>query len=130
MRLTSARFIAILFAALALNGTAAAKDPPGKAADKGASGHAHGQAPGRSGDLPPGLKKRAAQGKPLPPGWVKKLSRGHRVPDDIWVARIPLPHEVLIKLPPPPPGVISVRIEDKIVRVIEKTRELHDILHH
>lgn len=125
MRLIFARSIVAAFAALVLAGTAGAKDQ-----GKGAEKHHGAHAPGRSGDLPPGLQKRAAQGKPLPPGWAKKLSRGQRVPDDIWAARIPLPHEVLIKLPPPPPGIIAVRIEDKIVRVVEKTRKLHDILHH
>lgn len=75
-------------------------------------------------ELPPGLAKK----NKIPPGWQKKLARGQRVPDDIWQHRVPLPHEILIKLPPPPPGVIIVRIHDKILRVREKTHELLDEL--
>jgi len=72
--------------------------------------------------LPPGLAK---QGK-IPPGWRKKLARGQRIPDDVWVHRVPLPRDIVIRLPPPPPGVIHVRIEDRILRVVEKTHELLD----
>lgn len=72
--------------------------------------------------LPPGLAK---QGK-VPPGWQKKLARGRPVPDDIWALRVPLPHEILIKLPPPPPGVVIVRVHDRILKVREQTHELLD----
>lgn len=72
--------------------------------------------------LPPGLAK---QGK-VPPGWQKKLAIGQRVPDDLWAIHVPLPHEVLVKLPPPPPGVIHVRIHDQVVKVIAETHELLD----
>lgn len=72
--------------------------------------------------LPPGLAKK----NKVPPGWQKKLRRGERIPDDIWVHRVPLPHEILSRLPPPPPGVIHVRIHDRVLRVVEKTHELLD----
>lgn len=78
--------------------------------------------PAERNALPPGLAK---QGK-VPPGWQKKLARGQRIPDDIWVHRVPLPHEILIQLPPPPPGVAIFRIHDRVVRVVEKTHELLD----
>lgn len=74
--------------------------------------------------LPPGLAK---QGK-IPPGWQKKLAVGQRVPNDIWAYRVPLPHEILARLPPPPPGVVLVRIEDKVLKVVEKTHEVLDDL--
>ena len=72
--------------------------------------------------LPPGLAK---QGK-VPPGWQKKLAVGQRVPDDLWAIHVPLPHDILVKLPPPPPGVIHVRIHDHVVKVIEETHEVLD----
>jgi len=78
--------------------------------------------------LPPGLAKKRARGKALPPGWERKLQRGERIPDDVWEHRMPVPHEVLIKLPPPPAGVAIVRIHDHVVRVIEKTHEVLDEL--
>jgi hypothetical protein len=72
--------------------------------------------------LPPGLAK---QGK-VPPGWQKKLAVGKRVPDDLWEIRVPLPHEVLAKLPPPPPGVAIVRVHDQVLKVRERTHEVLD----
>lgn len=73
-------------------------------------------------DLPPGLAK---QGK-VPPGWQKKLARGKPVPDDLWEMRVPLPQDILIRLPPPPPGVVLVRIADQILKVREQTHEVLD----
>jgi hypothetical protein len=72
--------------------------------------------------LPPGLAKQ----NKIPPGWQKKIAPGQRIPDDIWVHRVPLPHEILVQLPPPPPGVIHVRIHDHVLKVVEKTHEVLD----
>jgi hypothetical protein len=72
--------------------------------------------------LPPGLAKK----NKIPPGWQKKIGVGQRIPDDVWAYRVPLPHEVLVKLPPPPPGVIHVRIHDHVLKVIEETHEVLD----
>ncbi|HUS24249.1 MAG TPA: hypothetical protein VM369_04825 [Candidatus Binatia bacterium] len=80
--------------------------------------------PGERDQLPPGLAKK---GK-VPPGWRKKLARGQRVSDDLWELRLPLPHDILVKLPPPPPGVVIVRIHDQVVRAIERTHEVLDVL--
>lgn len=80
--------------------------------------------PGERDALPPGLAKK----NKIPPGWQKKLARGQRIPDDVWVHHVPLPHDILIKLPPPPPGVVIVRVNDRILRVVEKTHELLDEL--
>ena len=72
--------------------------------------------------LPPGLAKKDK----LPPGWQKKLAVGERVPDDVWAHRVPVPRE--ITLGDTPAGTINVRINDRIVRVAERTREVLDIL--
>lgn len=75
--------------------------------------------------LPPGLAKQ----NKIPPGWEKKIGRGQRIPDDIWVHRVPLPRDVVLKLPvPPPPGVVLVRVQDHVLKVIEKTHEVLDDL--
>jgi len=71
--------------------------------------------------LPPGLAKK----NKIPPGWRKKLARGQRIPDDVWAHRVPLPREIGL---PEVSGVIRVRIDDRIVRVAEKTREVLDVL--
>lgn len=73
-------------------------------------------------ELPPGLAKK---GK-IPPGWQKKVGVGQRIPDDVWEFRVPLPRDILVKLPPPPPGVIHVRIHDRVLKVVEKTHEVLD----
>lgn len=73
------------------------------------------------GGLPPGLEKKAQQGKPLPPGWQKKLVRGHHLNDHIYQ------HAVIIH-PADRSGIVTVRIEDRVLRLILATREIVDIL--
>jgi hypothetical protein len=80
--------------------------------------------PQQQQQLPPGLAKQ----NKIPPGWQKKIAPGNRVPDDVWAFRVPLPHDILVKLPPPPPGVIHVRIQDHVLKVIESTHEVLDDL--
>ena len=81
--------------------------------------------PGERERLPPGLAKK----NKIPPGWQKKIGRGERIPDDIWIHRVPVPRDVVIKLPvPPPPGVVLVRIQDHVLKVVEKTHEVLDDL--
>ena len=75
-------------------------------------------------ELPPGLAKK---GK-VPPGWRKKFERGDRVPDDVWTYRQPLPRDIVVKLPVPPVGVVYVRINDRVAKVVEKTHEILDVL--
>ena len=71
--------------------------------------------------LPPGLAKK----NKLPPGWQKKLAPGQRVPDDVWERRVDLPKEIKL---PEEKGTIRVRIDDKVVKVAERTREVLDVL--
>lgn len=137
----------VLLLALALSATGPAlADKDGKGKDghgnHSAAEHAHGKhgkhgkptfSSGERGEieryfaahpgaLPPGLAKK---GK-VPPGWAKKLAVGQPVPPDLWKVRVPLPPEIVVKLPPPPPGVVLVRIHDHVVKVREQTHELLD----
>ena len=81
--------------------------------------------PGERERLPPGLAKKHK----IPPGWEKKIGRGQRIPDDVWEHRVPVPHDVILKLPvPPPPGVVLVRVENHVLKVVEKTHEVLDDL--
>ncbi|MCD6051694.1 MAG: hypothetical protein K0Q55_3103 [Verrucomicrobia bacterium] len=78
-------------------------------------------------DLPPGLQKKIARGGQLPPGWEKKMVQGEIMPVEVYKECHPLPPELVVKLPPPPKGVITVTIGGKIVRLMEATREILDI---
>ena len=77
--------------------------------------------------LPPGLAKKVARGGELPPGWQKKCVRGEILPEPVFKAAHPLPHELIVKLPPPPVGTITVAIDGKIVRLAKATREILDV---
>lgn len=83
--------------------------------------------PGSEQALPPGLQKKVERGGALPPGWQKKLARGQGVPGDVWRYHEPLPADLLRRLPPQPEGVITVRIDDQIVRVATAGMVLLDI---
>lgn len=78
--------------------------------------------------LPPGLEKKAAKGGELPPGWQKKLSRGEVLPSEVLAHAEPLPDSVVAQLPPQPKGTVLRKIDDKIVRVREASREILDVL--
>lgn len=87
--------------------------------------------PGKSGKkhggLPPGLQKKVERGGSLPPGWQKKMKRGEVMPAEVFEVCHPLPPELVVKLPPPPQGVITVTVSGKVVRLIEATREILDV---
>jgi len=78
-------------------------------------------------ELPPGLQKKVARGKPLPPGWQKKLARGERLDLDTYRLAVGLPDDLLRRLPPPPPGSEILQIEDKIIRLDAATRTILDV---
>lgn len=78
--------------------------------------------------LPPGLQKKVARGGELPPGWKKKLAVGDKVPEEYESEAKSLPEEILKRLPETPEGTEIIRIGDEIIRVVENTREIIDIL--
>ena len=71
--------------------------------------------------LPPGLAKNVERGKPLPPGWQKKLAKGKIMDHDIY-------ERGKVIVPLDPLGIVTIRIEDKVFRVMEKSREIVDII--
>ena len=77
--------------------------------------------------LPPGLAKKIAGGRELPPGWQKKCVRGEVLPLEVHKHCQPLPHEIIVKLPPPPPGTVLLAIDGKVVRLAHATREILDV---
>lgn len=83
---------------------------------------------GKQKALPPGLAKKAARGGELPPGWKKKLARGEVLPQEVLDAGKPVSPELKKQLPPEKKGEVTVQVEDKIVRVVEKTRKITEVL--
>ncbi len=77
--------------------------------------HGHGQS------LPPGLQKNVNRGKPLPPGWQKKLAKGHVLDRAVY------DHAVIVK-PLDSRGLVTVRLEGKLVRLYAATREIAEVL--
>jgi len=76
---------------------------------------------GKSGNLPPGLEKKAQSGKPLPPGWQKKLKVGSILESDVYAhARVVAP---LGKH-----GEITVDIDGRILKLEESSREILEII--
>lgn len=73
--------------------------------------------------LPPGLAKNVKRGKPLPPGWQKKISPGKTLERDIYA-------HAKILVPVDPFGIVTLKIDDKILRVHEKSMEIVKILTH
>ena len=81
----------------------------------------------KSKGLPPGLQKKVARGGSLPPGWEKKVCKGEVLPIEVYEQCQPLPQEVIVKLPPPPPGTVIVTIGGKVARILTATREILDV---
>ncbi len=75
----------------------------------------------RGGSLPPGLQKKIARGGALPPGWQKKLQKGATMQRDVY-------NQGAIIKPVDAAGVITIRIDGKIIRLMKATREIVDIL--
>jgi hypothetical protein len=135
-----APYLALIAAALACAGPAAADKKDKDGAPPPAAAHAPGQPkdtsfsrgerekidryyrshPEQRKQLPPGLAKK----NKLPPGWQKKLAPGERIPDDVWKHRVELPKDIEL---PDEKGVIRVRIDDRVVKVAERTREVLDV---
>ena len=78
--------------------------------------------------LPPGLRKKLARGGELPPGWQKKLERGEVIDEDIYRYSTNLPEQILRQLSTAPRGTSIRRVEDRIVRIMDATHTILDVL--
>ena len=96
---------------------------PALAKPPGSEGYSHNGGPSQ-GHLPRGLEK---QGK-LPPGWERKLMKGSRLDNDIYAYAVPLTPVEIARLPPTPTGMITVRIENQIVRLQQSTLKIDAVL--
>jgi len=71
--------------------------------------------------LPYGLQKKVEKGQSLPPGWEKKLKVGYHLDADIY-------HQGDIVVPLDSRGLLTIRLEGKLVRLLGATREIVEIL--
>lgn len=100
-------------------GETTADDPPGRP-----------QTPGRSGGqriLPPGLQQRLERGGELPPGWQRKVARGEVVDSEL-IRYSRISPELRRRLPHQPEGTELLELEEQIVRVVEATGLVLDVL--
>jgi hypothetical protein len=75
----------------------------------------------KSNQLPPGLQKKVEGGQSLPPGWQKKLARGEILDQNIY-------QQGQVVVPVDKHGLITIRLEGKLVRLYEATREVVEVL--
>lgn len=86
--------------------------------------------PGQQGKkLPPGLRKKLDRGGELPPGWQKKLQRWDVLDEDVYRHSRRLPDYVLEELSYHPEGTSIRRLDDRVVRVLDATRTVLDVLY-
>ena len=71
--------------------------------------------------LPQGLQMKLDRGGSLPPGWQKKLVRGEILVEPIY-------NHSEIVIPVDSEGLLTVHVEGKLIRLIEATREIIDIV--
>ncbi|HEY9030270.1 MAG TPA: hypothetical protein VIM93_02835 [Kangiella sp.] len=83
---------------------------------------------GKKKTLPKGLQKKYERTGELPPGWEKKLQRGEVLSEDVYRYGQPLPVDLKRQLPYTPEGSEIIEVEGKIIRVLENSREIIDIL--
>ena len=78
--------------------------------------------------LPPGLQKKLARGGELPPGWQKKVARGEVLDAELYRHSHGLPHDILERLPHGPDGTSVRQVEDRVVRILDATGVILDVL--
>ncbi len=70
--------------------------------------------------LPPGLQKKLDRGQSLPPGWQKKVARGEVLDINIY-------RRGQVFIPVDSHGIITIVVDNKLIRLIRATREILDV---
>lgn len=78
--------------------------------------------------LPPGLQKKLERGGQLPPGWQMKVARGEVLDAELYAQSRSLPSDIIDLLPVNPKGTSIRQIDDRIVRVMDATNVIVDVL--
>ena len=71
--------------------------------------------------LPQGLQMKLDRGGSLPPGWQKKLVKGEVLEGHIY-------DQSEVVIPIDSNGMLTVRVEGKLIKIIEATREIIEIV--
>jgi hypothetical protein len=82
---------------------------------------------GKFNGVPQGLARKVSWSNKLPLGWEKHCVRGQVLPSEVHKHCQPLPHDIIVKLPPPPPGTVLLAVDGKVVRVAYPTYEILDL---
>ena len=70
--------------------------------------------------LPQGLQMKLDRGGSLPPGWQKKLVKGEVLEESVY-------NHGEVVIPIDSDGMLTVRIEGKLIKLFEATREIVEI---
>lgn len=82
---------------------------------------------GKFNGVSQGLSKKVTWGwGKLPDGWENKCVRGQVLPGEIHKRCHSLPDDVIVHLPPPPPGTVLLAVGGKVIRVGYPTYEILD----
>jgi hypothetical protein len=68
------------------------------------------------------------RGGELPRGWKEKLAAGEVLDPEVYEAGESLPEEVLKRLPESESGAEIIRVGTQIIKVLEGSREIIDII--
>ena len=71
--------------------------------------------------LPQGLQMKLDRGGSLPPGWQKKLVKGN-------VLEQPIYNQSEIVIPIDSEGLLTIRVEGKLIKLVQATREIIEIV--
>ncbi len=82
---------------------------------------------GKFNGVPQGLAKKVSPRGGLPEGWQKSCHRGQVLPAEVHRHCQPLPYDIVVKLPPPPPGTVLLAVDGTIVRIGYPTYEILDV---
>ena len=81
-----------------------------------------------SGRAKPGPKTLAGNRyKKLPTDWEHTLKIGDSLAYRLYLQAKPLPEDLMKRLPPPPIGSETVRIENKVIRLRSSSRQILDV---
>lgn len=81
---------------------------------------------GKPNGVPQGLAKKVAWPFGMPDGWQQTCVRSKVLSEEVHKHCQPLPEDLTIKLPPPPPGTVLLAVDGRIVRVGYPTYEILD----
>src|SRR5688572_22579039 len=87
----------------------------------------HASKGGKFNGVPQGLARKVSWTNKLPYGWEKNWIQGEVLPAEIHELCQPLPHDIIVKLPPPPPGTVLLAVDGKILRVAYPTYQILDL---